>query len=73
MASEYRLYSDFPHRALPLWSWPDLSRRMLSASASTLEINSIIIDEVGILSDITSEYVTESGVTGVLTLNSRIL
>ena len=73
MASEYRLYSDFPHWALPLRSWPEFGRVMFSATATSLLIESIITDAVDNLSIISDGILAESLVLESLDLNSIIL
>jgi hypothetical protein len=73
MASEYQVYSDFPHWALPLRSWPEFGRVMFSASATSLLIESIITDAVDNLSIISDGILCESLISDSLNLNSIIL
>lgn len=72
MASEYRIASDFPHRALPLRSWPDLSRVMTSIYDYQYLIDSEIIESGAILSIITDSVNTDSSGSDSLAINSII-
>lgn len=72
MASEYRIASDFPHRALPLRSWPDLSRVMTSIYDYQYSVESEIIDSSSIISLITDSVNAQSSGSDSLALNSII-
>jgi hypothetical protein len=75
MASEYRPRSDFPKRGLPLWSWPDLARvmkRNAFYANCPHDLNSYIIEQLTIVSLITSTLPLDSIIVDELNFNSFI-
>ena len=75
MASEYRDFPDFPKRGLPLWSWPDLARvmkRNTFYSNCPYDLNSFIVDQLILVSLITSTLSLNSIIVDKLNINSLI-
>jgi len=73
MACNYLALSDFPHRGLPLRSWPEFSHIMYPSLGLVWEEYSIINDTAGLNSGIQDTMTKDSLVADIVSLNSVIL